>query len=201
MYNMDDEARSNFYSNACQWNTVDFFFYTYTDDACMCCRIRWYQVRWQATRTHSSAHLSIRWKRSTRIIVKATPETNPVTQHQTSWSSTCTAKQDKMPPTDTHMVDPSIAAPNENLTKRLYNGLPCSDLDQIWHRWHSSSSMQQRKKSYLMWSIPFGCFSCTLNFHSAGTRSFLCLAGKSIHNSKIGWKQVKKRRDTNGRES
>lgn len=172
--------------------------------ALVCCRIRWYQVRWRATCTYSPAHLSIRWKCSTRITVKATPETNPVIRHQTPWSPTCTAKQDKMPPTDTHMVDPSIAAAKRTQpTKHLYKkqtqqwfSLLNPDLDQIWHRWHSSSKQQRKKISLSMWFIPFGCVSCTFNFHSVGTRCFLCLAGESGHHRKTDWKQVRERCNT-----
>lgn len=31
-----------------------------------------------------------------------------------------------------------------------------------------------------MWFIPFGCVSCTLNFHSAGTRCCLCLLVRAV---------------------
>lgn len=165
--------------------------------------MRWYQVRWRATCTHSPTHWSIRWKRSTRITVKATPEAHPVIRQQTLWSPTCTAKQDKMPPTDTHMVDPSIDAPKKNPTNHLYRNVNTT-MTQPVKPWSGSKMAQvaqeqssREKISHLMRFVPFGCVSCILNFHSAGTRCCLCLAGENGHHSKRDWKQVKQRRNTN----
>lgn len=75
-------------------------------------------------------------------------------------------------------------------------GLLNPDLDQRWHRWHSSKAAE-KNISHLMRFVPFGCVSCKLNFHSAGTRCCLCLAGENGHHSKRDWKQVKQRCNTN----
>lgn len=107
-------------------------------------------------------------------------------RQQTLWSPTCTAKQNKMPPTDTHMVDPSIDAPKKNPTNHLYRNVNTT-MSQPVKPWSGSKMAQvakqqssREKRSHLMRFVPFGCVSCILNFHSAGTRCCLCLAGEMV---------------------